>query len=204
MNSGLLFDKIQRYYLEDGPLSSKEKEMVQRYELIFSLFTEHRHRGETLSKYIAVCAEKGIDISLGTAYRDLKTAEKIFVPMGKYSTEFLRQTIIESALRDIANLEKKLNKKKLSHDNYVNFMRLKHLAETRIGKYSGLLHEDSRLPDFDKLQPHTIQLELSPTSLLMLDKMYDGNIVDLTNIDVEDIEIIEEELSSESEENEPD
>lgn len=192
---GDINDNIERYYLEDAVLSPKELEMVQRYELVFSLYCEHRTRPETISKYMALQKKMGVEISAATAYRDLKASEKIFTPLRKYEKEFLRQTLIESAIRDIKELEDRMKGKEgipCPPEEYRDLMRLKHLAETRIGRYGGLLSDDSNLPDFEKLQPSTFQVILSKNSINMLKQMTSTNKMDFTNLNVEDVEIIDD------------
>jgi len=182
------FDRLEKYYLENGELSEKDLEICNRLELVFSIFCQTRSKKAAISKFIALQEAKGKGISVAQAYRDLSEAEKLFAPIRKFNKEFLRMTIIESAINDIKECSKRA--RTASDKMWVAIMGVKDSAEKRIIEASGLKLDDPNLPDFSKLIPQTFNVGLSPEHIKMLEKITAAGVIDLndvTDIDFEEI-----------------
>lgn len=190
-------DRIEAYYLNNRVLSSKELELCERYEVIFSIYCNTRSKKETVSKFIKLQSSKEKPISVPQAYRDLKAAEEIFTPLRKYEKEFLRLTIIESCIADIKGIDLRLRKPK-STSEYVALVALKDRLRQRISDVSGLENEDPNLPDFSKLEPHIFKISLPPQTMKFIKTLSKSSVVDLTQLGFEDAEF--EEFDSEEDE----
>lgn len=176
-----LFDKIEQYYRGGAQLLPKEREQCERWELAFGLFLEHRTRKVAVSKFISLQKAKGNEISVSTAYRDFANAEKIFLPLQKYSKEFLRMTIIESALRDIRKADD-FSKRISDPKDWATIMDIKHKAEIRIVKAAGLELDDPNLPDFSKIQLSQININVDDRVKKLFDAMLNKGTVDVSEV----------------------
>ena len=83
-----IFDKIEKYYQSNGHLSPKELEICARWELIFALYLKCRNRKAAISKYLSLLAKQDKALSLAQADRDLRSAERVFMPLVQYSKDF--------------------------------------------------------------------------------------------------------------------
>lgn len=176
-----LFDKIESYYLKNTTLSPKEEEICERWELAFALLCQHRHKKTAISKYLAKFEREGNPISLPQAYRDFSSAEKMFVPMRKYNKEFLRLTIIESAIRTIKECDHR-SKKASTNKDWEAIQKIKDKAELRIMKASGLDINDPDIPDFSLLQPHQFVIEAPDHIKKMFENITAKGVVDITTL----------------------
>lgn len=174
------FGKIERYYHSTGTLTPKEKEICERWELVFALFLEHRNRKVTISKYIALQKTKGNEVSLAQAYRDLKAAEKLFTPMTNYSKEFLRLILIESALKDIKECDRRARKSKTTRE-WTMIMQIKEKNAKIIIEAKGLNMNDGHLPDFSKLHMKSFEINVAPHVLNVFERLK-GGAIDVTKM----------------------
>lgn len=174
------FDRIESYYLKKTPLSDKDKEIAQRLELVFALFLRSRSRHLAISKLIKIEEEKGNSLSKAQAYRDFRDAERLFAPIQQYTKEFIRLTSIESALRDIRSAEKKAAAAKTVSEWKI-CMEIKNKAEYRIIQASGVTHADVNLPDFSKIQPADISINVSDEIKNLLIKVTSSGLIDASD-----------------------
>ena len=147
----------------------------------FALLSEHRSRKVAVNKLIAVCERKGNKISQAQAYRDISSAERIFAPLKQYSKEFLRLVIIESAIRDIKECDRK-SKKEISIKDWGILKGIKDKAESRIIEVSGLKDVDVETPDFGKLNPSEYNIVLPDGYSELFKKVIQKGVVDVTTI----------------------
>jgi hypothetical protein len=176
-----LYDKINSYYLTGYKLSEKDKEIAERWELSFALLSEHRSRKVAVNKLIAVSEKKGKQMSVAQAYRDMANAERIFAPLKQYSKEFLRLVIIESAIRDIKECDRK-SKKEISIRDWGILKGIKDKAENRIIEVSGLKDVDVDTPDFEKLIPSDYNIVLPDGLTDMFKRVIQKGVVDVTSV----------------------
>lgn len=175
------YDRIEKYYLHQGELSGKDIEICERLELAFALLCQHKNRKSSISKYISVLAQKGSSLSESQAYRDFSISERIFTPLRKYNKEFVRLVIIESAMKDIKEAERKASK---TNDVklWAEIMKIKDKAEKRMIAASGILNEDPNLPDFSKIQPSAFTINVDAKIQNIFNKMITKGTVDITEI----------------------
>jgi len=177
------FDKIEKYYHQNGKLSDKEQEICARWELAFSIFSAQKNRKIAISKYMAVLKSKGTPQSIAQCYIDFRNAEKLFTPIQKYSKEFVRLVIIESAMRDVKSCEAMLHKKNdMDVKSWSEIMKVKDKAEKRIIDAAGLMINDPQLPDFSKLVPSTFNINLDPKAFEMMKTFISKGNVDVTEV----------------------
>ena len=176
-------DRIEAYYRNGIELLPKELEKCKRYELAFSLLLEHRHRKSAVTKYVALCKINPdyFSISIGQAYKDMTIAERLFAPLMQYKKEFIRLTVVESAVKDIKAIESRLKKTK-DDKTWHNLMDLKNRVEKRLIDSTGLNLNDPDLPDFTNIKPPEYNVVL-PDEVLNMLKQFKGkgsiNVSDL-------------------------
>jgi hypothetical protein len=171
------FEKIEKYYLHGHKLSPHDHQICERWESAFALLLKHKIRSIACKKHAAV-----YKITERQAYTDIKNAERIFVPIHKYSKEFVRLTIIESAMRDVKSCEAMIKTKgeKISTGEWKNIMEIKDRAEKRVIKAAGLDMYDPNLPDFSKILPHVYEIRLPDEVKNMFKTVIGRGVVDIT------------------------
>lgn len=188
------FDKIHAYYTNNTALSPKDLEIAERWELGFALMLEHRNKKVVISHLIRLQTKKGLKLSIAQAYRDLANAERIFAPIKKYSSEFLRLVLLESAFKDVKQAERWANKA-TSHKDWASAMDIKNKAEYRIIQVGGLNDVDANLPDFSKIQPAEFNINIPKEVEQLLLKVASAGSVDVTELikdSAQDVEFEEE------------
>ena len=184
------FEQIELYYTNDSKLTDKEKEVSERWELAFSLVQKHKSKKVAVAKLIAIEKSKGEGLSVPQAYRDMKNAEELFVPLRKYSKDLLRHVLIESAVQDLKDIELRM---KGEHDknqgvqlvtdsHWLKLMDMKHKIEYRLIELSGIADEHPDMPDFSKLEVHQYNISIPEETLNMLQKVMQSGVVDATEL----------------------
>lgn len=189
------FDKIEAYYLNNAKLSPKQFEIVARYELAFSLLLQHRNKKVAVSKLIKITLAQGSKLAVAQAYRDIATSERIFIPIRKYSKELLRLTLLESAMRDAKEAEKRA-KEASNIKDWRACMEIKNKAEFRIIQVSGITDFNADLPDFSKIQPVDIKINVPDEIFEIMKKITKSGVIDVTEMitaNAEDAKIDENE-----------
>lgn len=176
------FDRIEAFYAGSNKLSEKDRQIAEKWETAFALLQKHRDKKIAVSKLMAVEAANGRSLSQAQAYRDMKAAEKVFLPLVKYSKELLRHVMIESAQRDLKRLEKRMGEEKGTNSTWIKLMDLKHKTELRLIELSGIGDDVADLPDFSKLEVHTYNVSVPEQTLAMLSKLANSGNVDVTKL----------------------
>ena len=191
------FDRIEKYYRQAGKLSPKETEICARWKLAFAIYAKQKNKKVAITKYLATLKSAGVELSEAQAYRDFTAAEKIFVPIHKYTKDFLKMVIIESALKDVKKAEAKAAEAKDDPKGWAMCMEIKNKAEKRIIDASGLSLNDPDLPDFGKLQANVFNINMDKQTMNMLQRMMQRGSIDITEVykqmqdGVEDADVIE-------------
>lgn len=184
------FEQIELYYTNDSVLSEKEKAIAERWELAFSLLQKHKSKKVAVAKLIAVEEAKGKKLSVPQAYRDLKNAEELFVPLRKYSKDLLRHVLIESAVNDMKEIDNRMKGKiegskiteAVSDKLWLSLMEMKHKVEFRLIELSGIGDEHPDMPDFSKLEVNTYNINIPDETLQMFQKIMQNGVVDATEL----------------------
>ena len=180
------FEQIELYYTNEAKLSDKQREIAERWELAFSLLQKHKSKKIAALRLIALEEAKGNTLSKAQAYRDLSNAENLFVPLRKYSRDLLRHVLIESAMKDLEDVKKKMKDKKetekISTSQWLKLMEMKHKIEYRLIELSGLDDDNADIPDFSKLEVHNYQIKLPPHVEKMLNNIISQGVIDATEL----------------------
>ena len=197
------------YYTDDANLSDSQRSIAERWELAFSLLQKHKSRKIAVIKLMAAEKIKGNTLSNAQAYRDVKKAEQLFVPLRKYSKDLLRHVLIESAMQDLEEIKERMsdkpddlgNKNRLSDAQWIKLMETKHKVEFRLIELSGLDEDNSDMPDFSKLEVHNYEIKLPEGTAKMLKNIVNQGVVDATDLartlNAEDVEDLNDEESEE-------
>lgn len=194
------FEQIEQYYTNDAVLSDKDREIAERWELAFALIQKHKSKKVAVSRLIAVEEAKGNKLSQAQAYRDIANSEKLFVPLRKYSKDLLRHVLIESAMNDLEKLKKRMKDsdgEKLSSNQWLKFLEMKHKIEYRLIELSGIGDENPDMPDFTKLEVHKYEISIDDEFKNMFKKMLQSGVIDVTELLREAQDIDHEDLTDE-------
>jgi hypothetical protein len=174
------YDRIEAYYTGNKKLSELDQRIAERWELAFLLLQKERNRKIAVSKLISIESRKGRKLSTAQAYADMISAEKLFLPIMDYSKDLLRHVMIESAQRDLKNLEERMKKEVGTTKTWIQLMELKHKTESRLIELAGIDKDNPDLPDFSKLELARIELNVPSHVLKIMDKMMETGVVDIT------------------------
>jgi hypothetical protein len=174
------YDRIEAYYTGNKKLSELDQRIAERWELAFLLLQKERNRKIAVSKLISIESRKGRKLSTAQAYADMISAEKLFLPIMDYSKDLLRHVMIESAQRDLKNLEERMKKESGTTKTWIQLMELKHKTESRLIELAGIDKDNPDLPDFSKLELARIELNVPSHVLQIMSKMMETGVVDIT------------------------
>lgn len=196
------FEQIELYYTNDAALSETDQKIAERWELAFALIQKHKSKKVAISRLIAIEERKGNKLSQAQAYRDMANAEKLFVPIRKYSKDLLRHVLIESAMKDLEMLKKRMKPKNndgenISNTQWLKFVEMKHKIEYRLIELSGIGDENPDMPDFTKLEVHKYEISIDDEMKNMFMKMLQSGIIDTTELLREAQDIDHEDLTDE-------
>lgn len=183
------FDRLQKFYHSGTALSEKDVEFCNNLESAYAILSQEKIRSVAVRKFMAIH-----NVPLSTAYRYFKQAEELFAPMEKYHREFVRNMIIETALREIKQCDRLLkqtltvdestDKKILKSDDVKKWKAIqdvKHKAQVRLAKAAGIHDVEIEQFDWTKLEPHTYTIGVAPEIQEAFSKLTDGTI-DITKI----------------------
>jgi hypothetical protein len=176
------YDRIEAYYTGNKKLSELDKRIAERWELAFLLLQKERNRKIAVSKLISIESRKGRKLSTAQAYADMISAEKLFLPIMDYSKDLLRHVMIESAQRDLKNLEERMRKEIGTTAQWIKLMELKHKTESRLIELAGIDKDNPDLPDFSKLELARIEVNVPNHVMQIMDKLMETGVVDITKM----------------------
>lgn len=164
------FDRIFRSYTEGEEyvtLTPVEVEQKKRWETCFTMLCNFR----SPEQVIALMTEQ-FSISKATAYRDYRSAVKLFGDVGKSNKEGTRYVLFEYSMRcfqlaasakppDIDQMNKSI---------------------TNMIKLKGLDKEDPDAPDFSTLKPHIYNINLPENILKSLEMLVGTGNLNLSDV----------------------
>jgi hypothetical protein len=167
-------------------LTPKEQEMVTRWMEAFTLQRNYN----TPSDAAAILMKRFPGLSRPTAFRDCGAALALFGDLNKSTKEGIRFLATEIT-KDAINIARIKN-------NEDGMMK----GAKNIAAINGVNLNDPDMPDFEKLQPNTYNINLPPAALEVVMGMIKGGKVDLGSMvskmqdTAEDAQIIEDEPNS--------
>lgn len=175
-------DRLRDYYAQgkESALTSKDKEIKERIELAFGLWVEHKQKSIVVKMLMD---QRGI--SRAQAFRDLSMAEQLLYNINKYSKEFLRYTITESAFQEIQEIENKMAapENKGNTKLWISLSERRDKAYMRISKSNALDKEDIQIPKFNNLIFKQIQVNLPPEQLAAIQILVQGGSVNMNALE---------------------
>lgn len=200
-------EKVELHYQGKANLLPRDKELLHKVETAFAFLMDHRSKTMAAAQLVEVYKQKGISMTMRTAYMHLSMAEKIFTPIESIGKETHRLMTIRSASRDIDMVQKWIDdtlqaskaKKKVLLDikTFKTLMDIKNKAELRIIKAAGL-EDYTDVPDFSALEPSTYAINLPEPILKALQSIMSNGGGDVTLLyeklmgPITDAEIIDE------------
>ena len=79
------YGNIERYYKNQGKLTKREQELVERWETAWSLLRANRNKIVAQKKYKSLMLNKGIVLSDNDVYKDFRYCVELFAPISKTS-----------------------------------------------------------------------------------------------------------------------
>lgn len=203
---GTQYELVVRYMNGDvADLNEVDIIRARRVEKAFNFLIEFRNKKKAVD--LLRESEEAMDRNLSRtqAYDDIALAEKIFIPLTRYSKDLLRHSSVEAILTDIDKINKRLeklekdeqgddkNRGKDKTADWIKLMDLKVKYEKQLGEVAQLREENADLPDFAKFEPHQINIDIPEEVKNTLQRMTRGavNISDVMDAMAEDIEVDE-------------
>jgi hypothetical protein len=90
--------------------------------------------------------------------------------------------MIESAQRDLKNLEERMRKEIGTTAQWIKLMELKHKTESRLIELAGIDKDNPDLPDFSKLELARIEVNVPNHVMQIMDKLMETGVVDITKM----------------------
>lgn len=178
------YGNIERYYKNQGKLTKREQELVERWETAWSLLRANRNKIVAQKKYKSLMLNKGIVLSDNDVYKDFRYCVELFAPISTHTKDFLRLVLTDSAMKRIEINERRA--RKLFEENkvsdYERLVKLIQKDEELIMKINGLDTSDPEMPDFSKVQMTQINVNIDSTNNTIFKKILELGSFDLNNI----------------------
>lgn len=200
---GSQYDLVVQYMNGDVTgLNEVDIIRARRVEKAFNFLIEFRSKPQAVKMLIDSEECAGRSLSRAKAYEDIALAEKIFIPLSRYSKDLLRHSAVEACLSDIERINARLKKLEESETgdkgkdktaDWVKLMDLKHKFEKNLAEVAQLKEENGELPDFSKFEPHQIHIDVPEAVRITLERFTRGavNISEMMDSMAEDIDIDE-------------
>lgn len=161
---GTTKERIWAYYLdsENVILTEKEEEIRKRWSACFSMLTQYH----SIQQAVHVMQQQ-FDISEAQAYRDARSAIELFGDVTKSEKEAYRHILFEYAMKIFQLAASK------------NDMAEMNKALASMIKIKGLNKEDSDIPDFANMMPHTYEIVLPAEHLKLLQDMSRTGVINI-------------------------
>ena len=202
---GSQYDLVVQYMNGDVTgLNEIDVIRARRVEKAFNFLIEFRSKPQAVKFLIDSEECAGRSLSRAKAYEDIALAEKIFIPLTRYSKDLLRHAAVEACLSDIERINVRLkkleeletgDKPKDKTADWVKLMDLKAKYEKQLAEVAQLKEENAELPDFSKFEPHQINIDIPEEVKLTLQRFTRGavNISEIMESMAEDVDTQEDE-----------
>lgn len=185
------YGNIERYYKNQGKLTKKEQELVERWETAWSLLRANRNKMVAQKKYKSLMLTQGIVLSDNNVYRDFRYCVQLFAPISTHTKDFLRLVLTDAAMKRNEHNERRAEllyeQGKIS--DYERLIKLIQKDEELIMKINGLDSSDPDMPDFSKVEMTQINVNINSTDSKMFAKILGQGAFDMNEItDADEIE----------------
>lgn len=162
--NGTTKERIWAFYLdsETVALTDKEEEIRQRWSACFSLLTQYH----SIQQAVQVMQSQ-FQISEAQAYRDARAAMELFGDVTKSDKEAYRHILFEYAMKIFQLAASK------------NDMTEMNKALNSMIKIKGLDKEESDIPDFANMIPHTYEIVLPKEQMKLLQDMSKTGLINI-------------------------
>jgi hypothetical protein len=131
-----LMERLRAFYIEGREISDFDKKIKERWEAAHSLILSSEN-----DRNAAKIISKRFDITVETAYQDIRNSTNLFGDVRRASKEGLRHIVTQWATD--------LHRKAVASNNF----KAAEKAMERITKVNNLDKEDQDIPDPSKIQP---------------------------------------------------
>ena len=192
MSKNAAYIAIRNHVVDNEPLDPKHKEVYQRLLVAFTTLRKYQ------VKSIAVEKQKSeFNLSQAQSYRDIMHAEQIWGNIIKYSKDFLRSMIIESALEDMLRYKEIAEKAIITRETesgeeilpsandwriYAINMKLREEARSAAIKAGGIDKDDIEVPDYTNIQPPDIHINVPANLLDKFQGLLKQGVIDITQL----------------------
>lgn len=177
------YGNIERYYKNQGKLTKREQELVERWETAWSLLRANRNKIVAQKKYKSLMLNKGIVLSDNDVYKDFRYCVELFAPISTHTKDFLRLVLTDSAMKRIEINERRA--RRLYEENkvsdYERLVKLIQKDEELIMKINGLDSSDPEMPDFTKVQMTQINVNIDSVNNTIFKKILEQGSFDLNH-----------------------
>jgi hypothetical protein len=181
------YGNIERYYKNQGKLTKREQELVERWETAWSLLRANRNKIVAQKKYKSLMLSRGIILSDNDVYRDFRYCVQLFAPISTHTKDFLRLVLTDAAMKRNEINERRARKcyEEGRITDYERLVKLIQKDEELIMKINGLDSTDPEMPDFSKVEMTQINVNIDSNNANLFKKILSLGSFDLNQIPYE-------------------
>lgn len=181
------YGNIERYYKNQGRLTKREQELVERWETAWSLLRANRNKIVAQKKYKSLMLSRGIVLSDNDIYRDFRYCVQLFAPISTHTKDFLRLVLTDAAMKRNEINERRARKcyEEGRITDYERLVKLIQKDEELIMKINGLDSTDPEMPDFSKVEMTQINVNIDSNNANLFKKILSLGSFDLNQIPYE-------------------
>jgi hypothetical protein len=181
------YGNIERYYKNQGRLTKREQELVERWETAWSLLRANRNKIVAQKKYKSLMLSRGIVLSDNDVYRDFRYCVQLFAPISTHTKDFLRLVLTDAAMKRNEINERRARKcyEEGRITDYERLVKLIQKDEELIMKINGLDSTDPEMPDFSKVEMTQINVNIDSNNANLFKKILSLGSFDLNQIPYE-------------------
>lgn len=178
------YSNIEKYYKNQGKLTKREQELVERWESAWALSVAQRNVSVAQKKYKALMLKKGFILSDNDVYRDFRYAKHLFAPIYTHTKDFLRYIITNDAMKRMESNSRKAKAIYATNKTaeYERLMKLIQNDAQILMKVNGLDASDPDMPDFSKVEMTQINVNIDANNSKLFAKILGQGAFDMNEI----------------------
>ncbi len=200
---------------EINELTDTQNKILDRFTDLYTLIKRHGQNNAVVIRAYKALKKNASDLPHDIHIaRDMKHAMELFGDVERVNKEILQKMIIDDCWEDVQNLkallalstQKRIDDKEddepISSSDLKVLAKLMSLKDKRtktLIEAGGLNQRDLNTPNFEKLEPHTFNIQIDPVSRHILSKIMEssqGGLLDFREVFdesiIEEAEILEE------------